>query len=178
MDNDSKNYKKEFQLSMYKEFWANIRNAEETSWKIFISYSIIIGVISFLYQNNMPMWLICLLISGLTGLAISISLNANLWFLRNIFLIARLEGEFKPNNIIPEEWGKKNKKFINDEIWTLHLILYLILGTTLCLFFSLEIKGLLEFFYFFCGLILILGFVSYYGYRMNKRYKRLKNKKN
>ncbi len=94
--NDKKDYKIEFKLNMYKEYWNNVRKAEDSSWKIFVSYSIIITVISFLYQNNMPSWIICLLIVGLSGIAISISMNSNLWFLRNMVLITLTERVFKP----------------------------------------------------------------------------------
>lgn len=157
--NFKKDYQKEFKLNMYKEFWSNVRRAEDSSWKIFVSYSIIIGVISFLYLNNIPSWIICLLITGLTGIAISISLNANLWFLRNMVLITLIERVFEPYDVIPEKWKKFDKKFFNDEIWTLHILLYLIIGITICSFFLSNISSLYEIIYLLIGLIFIIGLV-------------------
>lgn len=176
--NDKNDYKIEFKLNMYKEYWNNVRKAEDSSWKIFVSYSIIITVISFLYQNNMPSWIICLLIGGLSGIAISISMNSNLWFLRNMVLITLTERVFKPYEIIPKKWKKFDKKFINDEIWTLHIFLYLIIGVTLCAFFLFNITELFEIIYLLIGLLPIVGLVIYYGFRMKKRYINIKETQN
>lgn len=172
---DEIRYEKQFYLKMYSEYWNNIRTATESSWKIFLSYSVIVGVISFLYNNNLAAWIITLLIIGFTAIAISITLNSNLWFLRNLIFISRIEPIFDPNKVLPKEYKNFDKSFINDEIFTLHLILYLIICIFLCLFFIFQLKSWLELTFILIGTGLIIVAVVYYGLHMYKRYDKHRN---
>lgn len=172
---DKIRYEKEFYLKMYSEYWNNIRTATESSWKIFLSYSVIIGIISFLFNNNLAGWIITLLIIGFTAITISITLNSNLWFLRNIIFISRVEAIFDVNKVLPKEYKKFKKRFINDEIFTLHLILYLIICIFLTLFFIFQLKSWLELTYILIGTGLIVAAVIYYSYHLYKRYDKHRN---
>ena len=109
------------------------------------------------------------------AITISITLNSNLWFLRNIIFISRVEPIFDPNKVLPKEYKNFDKGFINDEIFTLHLILYLIICIFLCLFFIFQLKSCLEVFFILIGTGLIVAAVVYYGFHMYKRYDKHRN---
>lgn len=173
-EHNEKDYSKEFIIRMYDEFWKNIRNAEGSSWKVFFSYSVFIGIISFLLQNNISTCLIIILISLFTTIAVSISMNANLWFLRNTYLISRIEPKFEIYDIIPERWKKFKMGFINREIWTIHIILYLLIGVFIIMFFFPKINLCsLEFTFVIIGLSVSLLLTISYGFYLFKQYKKL-----
>ncbi len=162
-------------MKMYEQYWNNVRIAEELSWKVFFIYSVTMSIITFFYEYNMVNWILSLLITGLTAIAISISLNANLWFLRNMVLITRVESKFDLMDILPEKWKKFEKNFFNDEIWWLHVFLYLIISSFLCIFFISESISIENIIYFFIGLIMISIPSIWYGIHLRKRYKKLSN---
>lgn len=166
------NINNNFKGRMYSEFWQNVRNAEKTSWKVFISYDLFIGIISFLLNYTFSNLLIIILLTMLTTIAISITLNANLWFLRNMYLISRVERVFKPYDIIPLKWKEFKLPFFNREIWTIHMFLYILTSIFLSMFFfvNLDLLSIL----LILGVILIcLVTVFFYAKYLYKQYKRL-----
>ncbi len=162
---------------MYSEFWANVRRAEDTSWKIFLSYSVFVGVISFLYEYNMTPLLIFCLIVLFTTIAIAISLNANLWFVRNMYLISLAESIFEPFEIIPRDWVPlKNLKFLNSEIWMIHIALNIIIGGFLSSFFGGQLAIYsLEFWISIIVLIICVISIIFYWRHLSKQFTALKN---
>ncbi|KKL71517.1 hypothetical protein LCGC14_2094120 [marine sediment metagenome] len=161
---------------MYSEFWANVRRAEDTSWKIFVSYSVFVGVISFLYEYNMAPLLILCLIVLFTTIAIAISLNANLWFVRNMYLISLSESVFEPFEIIPRKWVPlRDLKFLNSEIWMIHIVLNTIIGGFLSAFFSIQLT-IFSFEFWVSMIILIACIISIilYWRHLSKQFTDLK----
>ncbi len=128
-------YKKRFEINMYNQFWNNVRRAEESTWKVFLSYSLFIGILTFLVEYAMPNIIIIILIIIFTSLAITMSLSANLWFVRNMYLLSRVELQFEPYEIVPQIWIPLKIKYFNKEIWLIHSIFYLIVGSILASFF-------------------------------------------
>lgn len=165
-----------FKERMYSEFWQNVRNAEKTSWKVFISYDLFIGIISYLLTYTFSNLMIIILLTLLTTIAISITLNANLWFLRNMYLISKVERVFKPYDIIPLKWKEFKLPFFNREIWTIHLFLYILINISLSIFFfvNLDLPSIL----WILGVILIcLVTISFYACHLYKQYKKLNEDK-
>jgi len=99
-----------FLLEFYKACWNNVTRAEDVAWKMFAAYTAVFAGLSLSFG-----------IIGITGflsvftifsfLAISLSLNANLWFVRNIGLISNLEKEFLDTSdygvLIPKSYKEK-----------------------------------------------------------------------
>ena len=155
--------KKNFEMQMYNQFWNNVRRAEVSSWQVFLSYSLFIGIITFLFENNMPNSTLVILIIIFTTLAITMSLSANLWFVRNMYLISRVEKQFEPYNIIPKTWIPLNIKFLNKELYLIHTVFYFIIGLFLGLFFySKNITGCIENVIIFIALIISIGSLCIY----------------
>jgi len=157
------NQKKQFETQMYNQFWSNVRRAEVSSWQVFLSYSIFIGIITFLFENDMPNWTLVILIIIFTALAITMSLSANLWFVRNMYLISRVEKQFEPYNIIPKTWIPLNIKFFNKELYLIHTLFYFLIGLSLSFFFSLKnIIGCIEIVCIFITLIISIVLLYWY----------------
>ena len=155
--------KKNFEMQMYNQFLNNVRRAEASSWQVFLSYSLFIAIITFLFENNMPNWTLVILIIIFTALAIIMSLSANLWFVRNMYLISRVEKQFEPYDIIPETWIPLNIKFLNKELYLIHTVFYLIIGLFLGFFFYLKnIIGYTEIVFIFIALFISVGSLCFY----------------
>lgn len=113
--------REEFLLKMYETTWANVTRAEDAIWKGMTAYTAIFAGLS-LASSVVGIWgfLILIVVFGLFGMALS--LNANLWFVRNIGMISNLEKEFLGEDdydrLIPAVW-KGKVPFLNDEIWTI-----------------------------------------------------------
>lgn len=159
--------KKQFEMQMYNQFWNNVRRAEASSWQVFLSYSLFIGIITFLFENDMPNWILVILIIIFTTLAITMSLSANVWFVRNMYLISRVEKQFEPYNIIPKTWIPLDIKFFNKELYLIHTVFYFFIGLFLCIFFLFKnIIVCIENIFIFLTLIitLIISIVLLYYY--------------
>lgn len=168
--------KKQFETQMYNQFWNNVRRAEASSWQVFLSYSLFIGIITFLFENNMPNWVLVILIIIFTILAITMSLSANLWFVRNMYLISRVEKQFEPYNIIPKTWIPLNIKFFNKELYLIHTVFYFIIGFFLGFFFYVKnIIGCLENISIFSVLIFCIVILCYYIKEQLSHFSDLKN---
>jgi len=118
--------KTKFLLQMHEAYWNNISRAEDACWKMIAAYTALIAGLS-----------ISISVIGFAGflavfipfsfLSVIISLNANLWFVRNIGLISNLEKEFLEkgdyNSLIPRDFGDKYP-FINSEPWWIFVFVY------------------------------------------------------
>jgi len=99
-----------FLLEFYKVCWNNITRAEEAAWKMFAAYTAVLAGLSLASGiiGKVGFLLITIIFSFL---AISLSLNANLWFVRNIGIISNLEKEFlyseDYDSLIPKGYQKK-----------------------------------------------------------------------
>jgi hypothetical protein len=124
-----------FLLRMYGEYWDNISRAEDNAWKIFASYTALFAGLALIHPiiGDFGFLLLILIFSSV---AIAIALRANLWYVRNLGLISNLEQEFLEERdygiIVPHPFLKK-PRFINDEIWWIHIITYLLITFSLIL---------------------------------------------
>jgi len=105
---------------MYDAYWNNITRAEEAAWKILATYSALFAGLALAYSVVKPIGFAILVIL-FSFLAIAISLNANLWFVRNIGLIANVEKEFLDKSdygvLIPARWGKEKVPFFSWKVF-------------------------------------------------------------
>ena len=118
-------------MRMYEVYWSNITRAEEAAWKILATYSALFAALTLAFTVVKPVGFAVLVIL-FSFLAIAISLNANLWFVRNIGLIANLEKEFLDKAdygvLIPVRWGKDKVPFFSwkvFEAWWVLITAYL-----------------------------------------------------
>ena len=179
---------------MYNVFWKNISRAETALWGFIAVYYGIIGSL-FLYRLNfgsekaiMSSSLISILLILIVSIFFSmISFNLNLWFLRNMELISRIEKDLLEKNdldsIIPKSWVLKERKFFNLEFYCLFSFIFIIFG----LFFSfiiMEIDNVMnnqisilkinEVYFFFLILIILIIFETLYiKFHLISRYKKL-----
>jgi len=123
-----------FLLQMHEIYWNNISRAEDACWKMIAAYTALIAGLSFSIPVIEYLGFLFVFIP-FSFLSVAISLNANLWFLRNIGLISNLEKEFLKNEdydyLIPKRWGKK-LPFLNDEPWWVFTFVYF----AVCLFIT------------------------------------------
>ena len=117
-----------FLLQMHKAYWNNISRAEDACWKMIAAYTALIAGLSFSVPVIGYFGFLVVFIP-FSFLSVTISLNANLWFLRNIGLISNLEKEFLKDEdydcLIPKRWGEKYP-FFNSEPWWIFTIVYLV----------------------------------------------------
>ena len=170
-----------FLLEFYKICWSNITRAEESAWKMFAAYTAVFAGLSFTYD-----------IIGVTGflmviiifsfLAIALSLNANLWFVRNIGIISNLEKEFLYEEdydvIIPPRYKKKIPFFSLEtfEAWWVLIAAYFGICVTILWLLFPQIpnciqKNIVIIFFSICFVITML-----YGLSLWKRFQRFKEK--
>ncbi|MEM1990903.1 MAG: hypothetical protein QXO15_07125 [Nitrososphaerota archaeon] len=117
----------EFLLQMHKVYWDNISRSEDACWKMTATYSALIAGLSLSIETIGYIGFLGVLIP-FSFMSIAISLNANLWFVRNIGLISNLEKEFLTNKdynyLIPRKWGEERVSFVNSEPWWIFIIVY------------------------------------------------------
>lgn len=129
---------------MYRAFWENISRASDSAWKMLAAYAALFAGLSFVYTEFGATLFLGILIP-FSFAAAAIALNANLWFVRNLALVSNLEREFLYDDdfgmLLPLEWKKPPPmKFFNDEVWWLHILVYLVicLVTTMIMFPKIE----------------------------------------
>jgi hypothetical protein len=75
-------------------------------------------------------FVVLVVLFGLFGM--TLSLNANLWFVRNIGVISNLEKEFLDvddyGKIVPSGWKGPKVSFLNDEMWTIMTAFFFIVS--------------------------------------------------
>ena len=165
-----------FLLQMHKVYWSNISRAEDACWKMMAAYTALIAGLTF----SVPF----IGYSGFLGvfipfsfMSVIISLNANLWFLRNISLISNLEKEFLSdkdyNYLIPRRWAQKYP-FLNSEPWWVFVSVYFSVCVIITFFIIFPKINCTER-KFAISLFLIFSFFTiFYGWWMWRRYKRFK----
>jgi hypothetical protein len=116
---------------MYEAYWSNITRAEDAAWKILATYTGLFAGLALAFTVVGPLGFATLVIL-FSSLAIAISLNANLWFVRNIGLISNLEKEFLREQdygiLIPASWRKGKVQFFSLkhlEAWWVFVPVYL-----------------------------------------------------
>lgn len=122
----------EFLMEMYKAAWSNVTTAEDTLWKVMAAYTAVFAALafvsSFLRETG---FVVLVVIFGLFGAAVS--QNANLWFIRNMGIIANVEQEFllpaDYERIIPASW-KNRVAFVNWDVWWVMTVLFYAVSVT------------------------------------------------
>jgi len=171
-----------FLVEYYKKCWDNISRAEEAAWKMMAGYATLLAGLSFVY-NDIGSTGFLLIIIIFSFFSASLSMNANLWFVRNIGLITNFEKEFLRNEdygyLIPKSYRKKIPFFhINPEYWEawwIHTFTYLII----CIIFIILLRHKITIFEEKLSIIGTftggLFWIIYYGYVLNKRHEKFRN---
>lgn len=106
---DAEEARSNFLLKMYETAWQNITRTDDQLWKVFISYATVVLGAAILSDKvlNQP-FLGVLVAMVLSFVTTCFSFNVNLWFLRNIIIVANLEANFLNGAdygiIIPRNW--------------------------------------------------------------------------
>ena len=87
---DSNNDRIKFLLEFYNVCWNNITRAEDAAWKMMAAYATLIAGLSFIYKDIGAIGFLIIIII-FSYFSINISLNANLWFVRNMGIISNLK---------------------------------------------------------------------------------------
>ena len=153
-----------FLLSFYNNVWQNVRRAETSLWILFPIYITSLTGLSY-QREQIGIFLVLFLILIISIIFSSITFNLNLWFVRNMRLVARAEREFlKPtdlNRIIPKRWVTETIPFFNAEPYCLVGIAYLLIGISLSIFLQFFIgensltREQITILFFLWGLLLI-----------------------
>ena len=164
-----------FLLQMHETYWNNISRAEDACWKMIAAYTALIAGLSFSIPVIEYFGFLAVFIP-FSFLSIAISLNANLWFVRNIGLISNLEKEFLKDEdydyLIPKRWAEK-LPFINDEPWCVFTFVYFLVCLLVTGFMFQKLncteQVIIGSLFSVCLLVTIC-----YGKRMKYRYERFK----
>lgn len=130
------NDRKKFLLEFYQVCWNNVTRAEEASWKMFAAYTAVFAGLAFASEIIGTAGFLSVL-SIFSFLAIALSLNANLWFVRNIGLISNLEKEFLSESdygvLVPENYKEKIPffSFRVFEAWWVLIVAYFSISLTI-----------------------------------------------
>jgi len=165
-----------FLLQMHNAYWNNISRAEDACWKMTAAYTALIAGLSISIPVITYVGFLGIFIP-FSFLSVIISLNANLWFLRNIGLISNLEKEFLKdedyNSLIPKRWGEKYP-FINSEPWCVFTFVYFLVCLIVTGIMFPKINCIMErtvIAFLFLG---CLFFTIYYGKMLRDRYEKFK----
>jgi len=130
--------REQFLIEYYRKCWDNVSRAEDAAWKMMAGYATLLAGLSFVYEDigSTGFLLIIIIFSFFSA---SLSMNANLWFVRNLSLISNFEKEFLRNEdygyLIPKIWREKlpffNRKPEYWEAWWVHTFTYLIICITM-----------------------------------------------
>jgi hypothetical protein len=137
--------RKKFLLEFYQACWNNVTRAEESAWKMFAAYTAIFAGLAFASETIGIAGFLSLL-SIFSFLAIALSLNANLWFVRNIGLISNLEKEFLDESdygvLLPKSYKEKIPffSFRVFEAWWVLIAAYFSISLTVLIFLFPQIS--------------------------------------
>ena len=168
-------------MEFYKICWSNITRAEESAWKMFAAYTAVFAGLSFTYDIiGATGFLVVIVI--FTFLAIALSLNANLWFVRNIGIISNLEKEFLYEEdydvIIPSKYKKKIPFFslgVFEAWWVLIAAYFGICVTILWLLFP-KIPNCIQKINVIVFFLICFFITTFYGVSLRRRFQRFKEK--
>jgi len=164
-----------FLLQMHTSYWNNISRAEDACWKMMAAYTALIAGLSFSIPTIGYVGFLAIFIP-FSFMSVNISLNANLWFLRNIGLISNLEKEFLRDKdydyLIPKSWGEKYP-FLNTEPWWIFTVVYFSVCLVVTVLMSQKISCAEQ---VFVGLLFLvcLFLTILYGEKMRNRYEKFK----
>lgn len=172
-----------FVLEMYKIFWQNVARTRVSLWAFIPSFA---GAIWILFQNQelfegFPISSSILVIIGINSISIffsSIAFNLNLWFIRNMELISRLEYEMLDENdidrLIPKSWVEKERSFFNWEFYCVFAYFFIIAGIVLSLGIIVKNNlGLYEISIIVIALVIGLLIEYFYVVYLKERYAKL-----
>jgi len=137
--------RKKFLLEFYQVCWNNVTRAEEAAWKMFAAYTAIFAGLAFASETIGIAGFLSVL-SIFSFLAIALSLNANLWFVRNIGLISNLERELLNESdygvLIPKSYKEKVPffSFRVFEAWWVLIVAYFSVSFTVLIFLFPQIS--------------------------------------
>jgi hypothetical protein len=132
-----------FLLSMYDTFWSNINRANDTAWKVFAAYAALFAGLT-LARTIIGTLVVGVVIITFSLLAAALSFNSNLWFVRNVALISRIEEQFLDptdyGKIVPPSWRRKEPSFASTEVWWVLAAVYILITllTAAVLFVSIS----------------------------------------
>ncbi len=164
----------DFVIKMYETFWNNISRAEDTAWKMMASYTALFAGVSLAVPYITIVGFVSI-VAIFSFLAAAISLNANLWFVRNISMISSIEKELLLDTdygkILPKSFQNKLPFFswAEIEVWWLLIPVFIAvpLATFGIAFNSLAAYDRLV----IAKLFAILSFVTVgYGWSLRKRH--------
>lgn len=169
-----------FLLEFYQACWNNVTRAEEAAWKMFAAYTAVFAGLA-LASGTIGIAGFLSILTIFSFLAIALSLNANLWFVRNIGLISNLEMEFlrEPDYgvLVPRSYKKKIPffSFRVFEAWWILVVAYFSISLTVLLALFPQLSS--------CGekiLVLTIYLVSafltaLYGLLLSLRHKKFEN---
>jgi hypothetical protein len=169
----------QFKLAMYEAYWSNVTRAEDAAWKMIAAYTALIAGLSLALSTIGTAAFVSVLII-FSFMAIAISLNANLWFVRNVGLISNLEMDFLDESdygvLIPKGYRRK-LPFVSTrtfEVWWVMILAFFSSCTTIVLLLFSKIPDI-------TGRILVAelylsAFIltSMYGWSLMRRYERFK----
>jgi len=129
--------REQFLLDFYNNVWLNVRRAETSLWILFpIYFTTIIGLLYS--RDQIGIFLMLFFLSILSIVFSAIAFNLNSWFVRNMRLVSKSEGEFLQESdydrIIPEKWANLKIGFINKEPYCITGIGYLLVGLTITIY--------------------------------------------
>lgn len=135
----------EFLIAFYNNMWLNVRRAETSLWVLFPFYfTSLIGLLFSREQIGIFLVLFLILMSSIFFSIITF--NLNLWFIRNMRLVAKAERDFFDpkkdyNKIIPEKWITQTIPFLNKEPYCLLGIGYILVGILTTFFYIYYFNG-------------------------------------
>jgi hypothetical protein len=154
---DEKEYRKEFMLGMYSAFWDCVSRAEDSAWKMMAAYVALFASLYFFYPIIGPAATATIFIV-FSFTAITLALQANAWFVRNMGLISNLEKEFLEKEdyeiLIPRFFASK-LGFLNWEVYSIQAISYF----SLCVAFLFYVFPKID----ICGYRIIVATVFVLG---------------
>jgi len=165
-----------FLLEMHRSYWNNISRAEDACWKMIAAYTALIAGLAF----SIPV----IGYAGFLGvfipfsfMCVVVSLNANLWFLRNIGLISNLEKEFLKNGdynyLLPKRWGASKYPFLNTEPWWVFTLVYFSICFIVTVLMLPKINCIEQVLIASLFLGCLIGTI-WYGKKMRDRYEKFK----
>lgn len=134
---DTMDERDQFILEFYKVSWNNINKHRESLWKVLAPYLGFYAIFSYGFDKIGILGII-LILFGLNTFIMAVSINFNLWFVRNMAIITNIETYFLKEGdygkLIPEDYKEKLKFKRPREIWifvfycilTVHVVAYII----------------------------------------------------
>lgn len=172
-DND----RKRFLLEFYQVCWNNVTRAEEAAWKMFAAYTAIFAGLAFA-SGTIGIAGFLSVLSIFSFLAIALSLNANLWFVRNIGLVSNLEKEFLRESdygvLVPKSYKEKIPFFSFGvfEAWWVLIVAYFSISLTVLIVLFPQISDCNQKLLVLAIYLVSLFLTILYGIFLNLRHKK------